>query len=749
MIRNTEQVIADLKILISTKGYIYSLCLILIDDFHVDLNKIHQLDQKSLLSVKECSLIIGFLIQKKIDFGLPESPEKVVDLKDKTYELMRELQTSFLAPHAVKLQELRKRQDNGEILGNTREERLDFFVKDSGMVEPMFYAGDGVYDFQYLEFLESKYKYDRDWLRENREFDIDSSRKIVARIKEIRKRKIQDVAPIDVEEIFPALSKKERRKLKKEFSNRQITEMERQRHVAATFFRYSLLFPDSEETKFDLTEKWVKFYENLLNIFIVTPTDLKDIDQDAVKAFFENFSSVPGCNQNYEGFGYFNILNSRPLVSLEDGRHFVGLNYLIPEAVYESPFYWMLEDENYRSILAKNRGEVGEEIAYDFLVRVFGIDNTFRSVTIEAKKGQRTTDIDVLCLLGNKALCVQVKSKKLTMTAKRGDFDQLMKDFTGAVQDAYHQGLISREAILTSAARFYDEKGNNFLLPRKVDDVYIMGLTTENYPSLAHQVHMMLDKEDKDPYPLFVSVFDLELLVHYLKDPFDFLYYVRQRIDLIEYFRGDEELVYLGYHLDRKLWRLKDYDWVMLDTDFGALIDRNYYPHKIGMSHLLPESDDPLHHRWKDPKFDLLIKEIKLMKHPKIVDIVFHLLDLSGNSRHEIVEQMAMIKQVSQRDKVTKSLAISSFPDFGLTYNVLNTKNNEDLEDSVITYAMLRKYRSKCDSWLGLGSFSYSANFVDFLVFNDEVWKADADFENEYGETLSKMQETPVTSVGT
>src|SRR5690606_32819153 len=122
----------------------------------------------------------------------------------------------------------------------------------------------------------------------------------------------------------------------------------------------------------------------------------------------------------------------------------------------------------------------------------------------------------------------------------------------------------------------------------------IMGLTTENYPSLVHQVHMMLDKEEKGPTPLFISIFDLELLAHYLPDPYDFLYYVRQRISLIDYFHAAEELVFLGYHLRRKLWKLEGYDGGMLDTDFGANIDRNYYPHKTGLSHLVSEKNDPI-----------------------------------------------------------------------------------------------------------------------------------------------------------
>lgn len=743
--RNTVEIISDIKKLIDTKGYIYSLCLILFEDFHFELNKIHEVDYRSKLSVKECSLIIGFLVQKNIDFTIPTSPEEVFNLMERTYKLMRELQLSFNAPMISKFQKMMERQKKGEKIEDTQQERLNFFVKDKGMVEPMFYAGDGVYDFQYLEYLESKYKYDQEWLFKNRAFEIYQSIRIVNQIKEILRTKAKKVSPVSMKEVFPKVAEKVRRKMKGQFSHKEIEESERKMLISATFYRYKQLFPKPESGKPDNRENWAKFYTNLLELFTITPLDFEDIDHSALNSFFQNFSFVPGCNETYDGPGHYNILNSRPLIKLDDEQYFAPINYLIAEAVYESPFYWMWEDKPYRDTLAKNRGNVGEEIAYDLLAKVFGTSNTYRSIVVETKKGQRETDIDVLCLLGNKALCVQVKSKKLTLTAKLGDFEQLSKDFNGAVQDAYNQGLISRKAILNGRARFFDNRGDEIYLPTEINEVYIISLTTENYPSIAHQVHMMLVKENIDPYPLVLSVFDLELLVHYLNDPYDFMYYVRQRTDLIEYFRADEELVYLGYHLSHKLWRIDGSDMVTLENDYGAIIDRNYYPYKTGVSHLLSESDDPILNRWKDPSFDLFVKAIKLSGHPKATDIVFHLLDWSGDSRKDMVEQMVKIKDVAQRNGITKSLAIPTPPNFGLSYIVVNAANPEELAERVNTYSLLRKYLSKCDAWLGMGSFANSSNLIDFLIYNDEKWETDLMLESEHKELLDQMKKTPFT----
>ncbi|MBS1526791.1 MAG: SEC-C domain-containing protein [Bacteroidetes bacterium] len=745
MLRSTSEILDDLKVLIKKPGYIYSLCLILFEDFHHDLNKIHEVDYRAKLSVKECSLIIGFLVQGEIDFSFPESPELTFNRKEQTYLLMEELHFSFSAPQFAKLRDMQERQQNGEVFNDDWAERLNFFVKDRGMVEPMFYAGDGVYDFQYLEYLEMKYQYDQKWLTENKGFDITKTQEIVSAIKQVEASKARKVLPINVKEMFPEIAARARNKLKKHLSKERIDEIEKQNLIAASFYRYRALFPDSENTSNDNSEGWKRFCQNLLDLFIIKPSDLNNIDPESVKKFFDNFSFLPPSNEDYYGPGHYNVLNSHPLIELENKRYFLPIGYLLPEAVYESPFYWMWEDKKYRDDLAKHRGDVGEKIAYDLLCEVFGKENTYRSVLVEIKKGQRETDIDVLCILGNKALCVQVKSKKLTLTAKRGDFDQLSKDFNGAVQDAYDQGLISRDALLKRKAKFVNAQGNEIHLPEAINEVYLMGLTTENYPALAHQVHLMLVKKNEDPFPLVVSVFDLELLAHYLKDPYDFLYYVRQRTALMEYFRADEELIYLGYHLDQKLWPREGCDFVGIDTDFGGLIDRNYYPYKTGLTHFLVEKDDPIHNRHKDTEFDIFMEAIKSANNPKTTDIIFHLLDWSGVARKEIVAYMKRIKQESQNDGKLKSLATPVAPQFGISYVVTNNADPVELGYRVITYARLRKYLSKSHAWLGIGAFSTSPNLVDTLVYLDEFWQRDPKLEVEFQEELSKMKSTRIT----
>ncbi|MDD4778528.1 MAG: SEC-C metal-binding domain-containing protein [Fermentimonas sp.] len=716
---NTEFVLNEIKELVKTKGYIYAFCMILFEDFHIELNKLHLVDPHKTLSIREAALIMGFIIKDEIDFSIPDSPDSVISMKRRTYELMKKLQMSYLTPFFNSIQanttsEKIEKHSKGKI-----DNSNSFLLEEGGMIEPIFYAGDGAYDFQYLNFLHHKYKYDKAWLLENKKFSIEKSVGLVKEIKSILQEKSRNIYFIDkkkLQDIFQV-----------EDTSDLIPEL--------VFLQYQSLFPELPdnieefEDMNNLKIDWESFYNNLINLFIV---DISQFESSIyTESFFQNFSCSAGngINTEFEGIGYFNFLNSKPIIKLDDSRYFLPLTYLLMEAVYESPYYWMCEDDKYKDELSRHRGDAGEEITYDLLVQVFGIENTYRSVTITSKKGLDDTEIDVLCILGSKAICVQVKSKKLTLLARRGNNEQLKKDFKGAVQDAYDQGLLSRTKILNSNAHFYDKEGNIIELSDQITDVYIMGITTENYPSITNQSFIMLEKEESDPYPIFLTIFDLEILVHYLSDPYDFTYYIRQRISLMGYFRAEEEMIFLGYHLMHKLCKTDGSDLVGIDSYYGRLIDRNYYPLKTGNSQLANDETDPLKNNWKDPDFNQFTSELKRLKLPQVTDIIFHLLDWSSTSRSNLVEYIKETKNKTKIDGKLHSLSTSTPPDFGICFVSIPDNDTFSLSEMVMEYSIASKYRKKCNAWLGIGTLKDSPHLVDYIAFNNVEWKKNQELE--------------------
>jgi len=730
--------IENIKALVTSKGYIYALCMILCEDFHVILEELHEVNNWERLSNQEASLLLGFLIQEQIDFSVPDTPEDLIQLKQQTYVLLKDLHESFHAPFIEKLnQSLMQKQK----MEDFRFEQKDFFGKGDMLTEPIFYSGTGAYDFQYLEFLDKKYKYDKKWLSDNKAFDFAEAKNIVSRIKDVLQKKTSKVQFYSLKEKLPSMIEDMKKKNPKEDWEKHAKEIlpMMEMHQYVNLFFENIQTKDNSNSDSIRNGAWESFYKSLIELFVI---DKSDFNTDLnIEVFLNEFSITPkkGLNSQFVTIGSYNLVNSHPIIKLDDQRYFVPTTFLLFEAIYETPFYWMVDSEEYRDRAGENRGKVGEEIAYELLSKVFGIDRTYKSVKVTTKKGHDDTDIDVLCVLGSKALCVQVKSKKLTLISRNGDDEQLQKDFKGAVQDAYEQGLIVRQKILGKESVFTDTDGKNIKLSEEIDEVYLMGITTENYPSLAFQALIMLNKKDSDPFPIISTIFDLELLVHYLYDPYDFLYYIRQRTSLMDYFIANEEIVYLGYHLMRKLWRTPDVSMVTIDSSYGGLIDRNYYPFKAGIK--VSDEGDAIKNRWKSEAFNYLCDELKKSNQAKITDIIFHLYDESGYARKTLVDLIKRTKQRTLSDGRSHDFSIppddSHSPHVGITYISLDSDNRDALLRRLWTLCQARKYRSKGDVWIGFGSLKNSHNIIDAVIFINENWQHNDELE-KFSESFFK-----------
>ena len=82
-----------------------------------------------------------------------------------------------------------------------------------------------------------------------------------------------------------------------------------------------------------------------------------------------------------------------------------------------------------------------------------------------------------------------------------------------------------------------------------------MCVTVDHYPAIMHQLDVYLTKRPDDPFPVAISIFDLDVLTFYLADPFEFAYYLRQRVALSDYYKADTEMSLLGFHIEQQLFQ--------------------------------------------------------------------------------------------------------------------------------------------------------------------------------------------------
>ncbi len=659
-IKTIDEVFHQLYDLTQQPGYLYVLLFMIEEDIFVPISQISDSNPRTRISVKEATMLLGLIVKGNNSTLLePNDISAFLAYRKKTYVLLDELHFSTNKPLIDKMREAMMKQQNGEHASFPTKEEM---ASAQNQRESFFYTNEPAYDLEYLSLAPEKYKYDKDWLKENVGFEIKDAVNIALCIKrhfDEQMSKLPQYSKERVEELF----------LQDKRNHNNIKALEKHLDFCALYKYESLLSkPTAIEEDKDYFES-INCHNLCQAVLSLFQLDVEELATKAgFKEFVNQFSVELGNNNdnlNYSEPGQRNVVCWKPIIKLNNNRLILPLPYILAQSIYETPYYWFLIDKHYIKKAGTHMGKSGEDIAFGFLQRVFGTNQTFQNVIIKEGKNDKT-EIDVLCVLGNKALCVQLKSKKLTEKAQIGDDECYQKDFKGAIADAYDQGLKCRRLILSKSCELIKSDGSNLNLDN-VNEVYLLCVTTGYYPAIPQQVRMMLDIEDSTLTPVVLNLFDLHIVSHYLSDPYEFLYYIRQRIATNDYFIAENESVLLGYHLKQKLWKSTEYTQCCLEQDYAELIDMDY-PNIFS----IPSNNvGSLHCEWITEPYKQLLSEIKLCKEPFVIDVLFELYDINSASMDRIIQIIAEAKKRSRDNQSIVSMYMT-FNDnkSGITYQL-------------------------------------------------------------------------------
>jgi|SRR6266700_3013318 len=369
--------------------------------------------------------------------------------------------------------------------------------------EPIFYSGESAYSFQLREFAVAKYAKDNSWLRAHRGFSIEEARNVVHALTVAH--------------------------------NLQMTVV------------VNLLEDKGSE---DLT---------LLDAFLVDSKQVAEMTGypiekvSTVLAFFTRFDGEK--NERFRSVHDFNVMSGTPLLKRDGDLYALFSHQALEHSLYDSPYYWMASDRDYKDAAMENRGLFAESFVKNRMARVFGANRVWQGVKVRDAAGNDVTDIDILALFGNRAVVVQAKSKKLTLLARRGDTEALVADFKSAVQHAYDQGLNAANALISPAATFHAEDDRQIAIPT-MEEIFPICVLSEPYPALAFQVKWFLHNEKHDVIrpPIVTDIFAVDAMTEMLDSPLWFLSYIHRRSGYFDRLHVPDELSALSLHLKTNLW---------------------------------------------------------------------------------------------------------------------------------------------------------------------------------------------------
>ena len=673
-IRPEVDIFADLARLASNPGYAHAIAAICFRDNVIPIkDEIDSADIVRQFSYErllrtEISTLVGLMAKTSIDLRIPE-PHKVQEMLDRTDQLMQELHQSMKEPaHNFFRQAI-----TGKTLGNPLTEGV--FLK-----EAIFYGGESAYLFQYRDLAVPKYSSDNEWLVANKGFTINDARAIVASIFDLQNEKLT-------------------------ITLKGLRNMPAQQWTMLPAFMFS-------------TEE------------IVTKSG---VSIDTVRAIIDAFI-LPNHEKNsgFQTVSDFNVTNALPLLPVRESIYVCFKGYTIAESLYESPFYWMLEDRSYIATADKHRGEFTEDYCAERLIDVFGRNRVLKNVSIYRGK-DIVAEIDVLVLFADRAIIVQEKSKRLTIEARKGTDKQLRDDFKRSIQAAYDQGLSCAKFLSNSSMHLTADDGSPITVKAPLTEIYIFCVLCEHYPALSFQARQFLKIETTNTIkpPFVMDVFTLDVVAEMLNTPLHFLSYINRRVGYADRVMSSHELTILSYHLKKNLWIDPEYDMFQLHDDISADLDAALLSRREGLPG--PHTPDGILTRTAKSSVGRLIKKIEYMEEAGSINLGFMLLTLNEETINQLSAGIDAICRKSMKDGKHHDVTIGvGGGETGITVHS-NFETDKRAREKLAWHCEKRKYAQRAKTWYGLclhpggGAIRFGISFDFTWTQSDEMDKVVAD----------------------
>lgn len=529
--------------------------------------------------------------------------------------------------------------------------------------EPIFYGGESAYASQYRDLGGKRYAADNLWICDNKGFSV-----------------------AEAVSVFTAIS---------EFQNNKIAEwVERLEGI------------DSN----DLTA---------LPCFVVEVTEFSkfaSISPSIIRSVFSAFvSEVFPTNFAFEMVGDFNVFNARPILKVGEDRYLVFMLYSVYESFYESPFFWFLEDEKYKKVADKNRGDFTENFAAERLSLVFGADNVYPNVNV-FRGADLIGEIDVLVVYADRAIIVQAKAKKLTLDARKGNDNRLRSDFKAAIQDAYDQGHLCAEALLDSSCRLQRMDRKTLDLQGGISKVHICTLLAESYPALAYQARDFLKYKTTEiiDHPFVMDVFLLDVLCEMLETPLRFMDYLERRARINSRIMATHELTVLSYHLTNNLWVDDKADLLQLGDDVSADLENAILTRREG----LPGTATPpgVITYFKDTTWGNLISSIEADGTADGLEFGCMLLDMGQGTVAQFNSAIQEVCKMSRQDGLHHDV-VMAYRGGGVTIHC-NEEPEHSARKKLEYFCLRRKYQQRAKKWCGICFAPDGVTVRFFLTFN-------------------------------
>ncbi len=673
--RSEAEIFGDLEKLCASPGYAHVLAYFCFRDNIIGFSdELKSDDYAKMYSTErlirsEISVLVGLMAKKPLDLSFP-SPDLFQQMIDKTDELLKEMHLAMSVPFmGIFFKAIEERKTNSDVNPFNTAEALR---------EPMFYAAESAYTFQYRDLSVQKYAKDEEWLKKAKGFSMAEVKKVSLAINDYMNNNMMNVM--------------------RSLSGKRPDEW--------------TLLPAFEFSTSDIIEK-------------------SGLEEQTVKRILEAFAYPNTGNPTFTALHEFNETNATPLIKIGSDRYILFQYYSWVEATYDTPFYWMGADKSYFPTAAENRGHFTEQFTATRLKSVFGDARVYCNVDIwdSPNKKKKKGEIDILVIVGNRALVIQNKSKKLTLAARKGNDPVLKADFKAAVQDACDQAILCCDELISGAPVLTDADGKEVTIPTELKQVFPVCVISDHYPALSFQARQFIKAKTTDIIQpaLVCDVFFIDVVTEMLTTPLRLLSYLELRAKANDNVMSSVELVALGYHLKRNLWLEKN-TMLMLEDDISVGLDVAMAARRDGIPGV--KTPPGILTRLKGTTIGKVIDQLENRTDSGAIELGLQLLQMSEEALLDLNMGIEKISKDVLNDGKPHDITLNfGSASSGMT---LHCNNLPDViaVPSLQTHCVRRKYKQKASSWYGLAiepgthNVRFGINMQFPWVQNDEMDKS-------------------------
>lgn len=401
------------------------------------------------------------------------------------------------------------------------------------------------------------------------------------------------------------------------------------------------------------------------------------------------------------------------------------------------------------------RAQYAEDRALELLASLLPGATAHASVTYPVGESE-TAELDGILALDDALFLVEVKAGSMHDAARRGAKRTLKRDVQETLTAAHRQARRAQAYVASaSPATFMRTDGELYSVPTAATRVFLLAVTLEPLDAVTSNAHQaeraglfdVVDGAARD-YPWAVSLYDLEIVADTFGRAAEFTHFLDRRLAAQAGKRvsAHGELDWLGRYLAEGLDFEEEFarrpgahlNLLTYTTGFD-----DYYLYTYGGR----TAPAPLPAQPLPSPLDEILDGLAASGAPGFLAAAEMLLDVPHDERAKLAsfaQNVRTTAHAEQRYSDTTGVQIggSGNAPFGITLMAgPEGTDPDDLQTRLIGYAALKKYQTRADRWLCIGTVPGTEPWLSVALTLAGPWAYDALTDHAAGELLPDLPE--------